>query len=495
MIKKVKKEKSIYDRVKQDKSVVRVKWLLEFAPQSWNGYLTENLQTLLRTNNAEVMELTLDWIERLNIAESRNALLYAEQHMEDRKRNRVRILIDRYNHITPPPDRALVESKMSSIKWEDRLFALTALLKKPELLKHGILNPLLKDNDFQVRISAIRLIGVYKLTEYTQELLELLDDDRFYAFAWNSLHKMSSEILSSLDKVFNKPDVSRRKLERVIRLIALSESDERINYLVGKLNRSEDFILRYTLKSLAESDFRPYEQTRIRLKEILFKYTGMAAWNMSVLESCQFNKLNPELVKAMDLEYKQAYQVIFYTLSVLHGRSAIGEIQRNIESGIAESIGYSIELMDLFIDEDIKEWLFVFFEAGRKTNRIKKLQMSFPVSLLRGEALLHAIINRDYNYINTFTRVLAIKELEKLKNYTVGETLIAQLFNPDDIVAESSVQQVIKHDPDILADVIPRLPDKRREQIISILERKTTRRFGDSLETYRYLKKCLHNSD
>jgi hypothetical protein len=490
-----KKEKGLLEKINQDSSDNVVKWLLEFAPQAWNGFITDNLQTLLSTKDPEVKELTLDWIEKLNITESRNALMHAEQQPDERKSYRIRTLIDRYNHITPFPDLKLIETKMNSIKWEDRLFAVTALLKKPELIRHGLLKPLLKDNDFQVRISTIRMTGLFKLVEYAPELISFLETENFYPFAWNSLNKMSSEILPLLDKTLNRQNLSPKMRLRVMRLVAESESEEKVNYLVSRLNQKENRILNFMLKSLADSDFRPYEQTRIRLKELLHENTGIAAWNLATLENCQYSKVNPELIRAMEMEYNKAYQTIFLILSVLYGRKTIDEIQKNIKSGSTESIGYSIELMDLFIDDDVKEWLFIFLEAGRKANRIKKLQASFPVVQLRDEALLHGIINRDYHYIDTFTRVLAIKELEKLKNYSVGEVLIAQLFNPDDIVAETSVQQVIKHDPDILADVIPRLPEERRGHIINILERKTSRRFGDSLEIFRYLKKCLYKPE
>lgn len=486
-----KKARGFYERVTRDKPDKWILWLLEFAPQSWNGFITDNLRSLLLSRNSEIMELTIDWIENLNVAESRNVLLFVEQQLEVRKTKRIRFLIDRYNHITPQPDREFVEAKITSIKWEDRLFAITALLRKPELLKHGMLIPLLNDNDFQVRISTIRFIGTSRLTEYTHDLLELLESERFYPFAFNALDKMSAEILPALNRVYRNPDNSGKLILRVTRLIASADSEEKVNYLADKLDRNELDVIKVILESLILIDYRPYEHTRIKLQAILHKFTSLAAWDLSILESCRLERVNPELIRAMELEFRKAYKLIFLVLSVLYGKKAMEEIERNINLGTPESIGYAIQLLDLFVDEEIKPGMFTFFRNIKRKNRIRKLQDEFPVSAYSGEDLLHAIINRDYNFIDTFTRVLAIKELEKLKNYTVSETLVAQLFNPDDIVAETSVQQVIKRDPDIMADVLPRLPSERRRFIYDVLERKTTKRFGDSLETLHYLKKCM----
>jgi hypothetical protein len=148
------------------------------------------------------------------------------------------------------------------------------------------------------------------------------------------------------------------------------------------------------------------------------------------------------------------------------------------------------ELLEMVVDNENKEWLIALLNDIPVGRKIYILQAHFPITILQGEELLNAIINRNNNYLNHYTRILAIRELENLENYKIGGTLVCQLFNPDPLIAEESVLMILKHDPDVLADIIPRLPDDRQEYFSKILEGTTGKRFGQEFYIFKYLRKC-----
>ena len=60
--------------------------------------------------------------------------------------------------------------------------------------------------------------------------------------------------------------------------------------------------------------------------------------------------------------------------------------------------------------------------------------------------LLIQIINRDYNHINRWTKVLALYRLSSIEGTEVGNDLIANLFNPDPMLLQTAGWVIYKLD-------------------------------------------------
>ena len=172
----------------------------------------------------------------------------------------------------------------------------------------------------------------------------------------------------------------------------------------------------------------------------------------------------------------------------MYDNTTIAQIKTNIETGSAESIGYSIELLDLFVEESIKPNLFIILEYGSEINKIQYLQSEYPIEILREENIIHAILNRDHNYLDTHTLILAIEETSKISGYKVDNNLIAHLFNPDLLVAEITAQHMFLLNKELLFSIFPRLGEARRTEIELYISKLGEKANGSYLNIFEILK-------
>ena len=458
--------------------------ILEFAPQTWNGFISRNMKPLLSGTDS-LRTLTLGWISRLNIFESQNLLIDIEKSSDKKSKGIFRSLIERFKLKTSELNIETINKLAHSQLPDDRLKALVAIGKSSEEQAGSFLPLLLKDNVTDVRISAIRLVGQMKMLDYGPALIDMLDHKVYYPFAFNSLVPIVDDFLDKLDQSFNKSTSSEKLMIRIIRLMSKSETDKAIPYLLTKLDQPLSRIHIESFKALVKLDYIPDLQFRQRLIEHLYKLIGVTAWNISIKQSLREGSFSDELIDALEAEIGSSYNHVFITLSLLYDTKTIAQIKSNIETGSGESIGFSLELLDLFVDESIKANLFAILEFSNETSKIQNLQSEYPIEILHNEKIIHAIFNRDYNYLDTYTLILAIKETSKIKNYQADNNLIAHLFNPNLKVAEIATHQMFLLNKEVLYSVLSRIELQRRLElatIISNLEEKDNKYSKDNFE-------------
>ena len=447
----------------EEKSGDELEGILEFCPQAWNGFISRNLHKLLDTPG-KIREMTLDWIDRLNLDDSQDIIEKYKDQLDNPLKKQINQLLLRFR-----PGKKVLDDKNLSILIEssdpeDRLRALLAIDNEPGRPDNfQFLTLLMRDTDLRVRISAIRVAGRGKYTEFAGRIIDLLEDDVYYPFAFSALHAMGDTVLEKLDNAFNRSSASSLLMNRILNLIILLETGETIPVLVRKLEQPETSIHRKVLKRLGEMDYTPDETTHQRLSEYLHKIIGITSWNLTTRVSLKESDFSEELVKCFDREIVENYELIFDILSVMYDAQTIRQINLNIETGSTESIGYSLELLDLFVDENIKHGLFALLEDSSDNTKIAALQTEFPVEMLHGEDLLHSIINRDYNFLHTYSRVLALRELISISNYKPGDELVAHMFNPDIRVARVAAASLCILDREVFESVLDRLGEKRKE--------------------------------
>ena len=75
--------------------------------------------------------------------------------------------------------------------------------------------------------------------------------------------------------------------------------------------------------------------------------------------------------------------------------------KENILEGTTESITFAVEMMDIFVEEELKPKLIPIMDELRIGERLAKLQNYYPPEDFESyQDLLLQVINRDYNRIN-----------------------------------------------------------------------------------------------
>ena len=433
-----------------------LKNMLKLLPQSWDGYISSNIESLLKTND-EVQEITLDWIDRLNIVEAQNLLISAEKKIASPEKSILRNLIDRFNIKQNDFKTEHIKKLAKSELPQNRLKAITAIHKSEDPVYSAQLLALLRDAIPSVKIAAIRTTGKLNLIDLSPVLIDMLDDPGYYSFAFHALKSMNISILTGLEQGYNRTGISNKEKIRIIRLIADCNASETSKYLLNKIEEQNPDILLEVLKSLQKIAYQANEFYANRLFQVLHRMVGITAWNLSVQYSVRDNKLGEELDHAFDEELKQNFDIIFAILSLVYDAQSIYHIRKNLESGTSEGIGFAIELLDIFVHDSVKPYLFPLLEDTSVIEKINRLQTEYPLEVMNSIEIIDGIINRDYNYIHPLTRFLAMKSIRKVKNYKLNFSLIAQLFNPDLAIAEMAALTCFLLDQNIFDGVSKRL--------------------------------------
>jgi AAA family ATP:ADP antiporter len=461
--------KSIMSKAVDQNKRVELKNILNFLPQSWNGFISSNIDNLLSADD-EVQTIALSWVGKLNIVESQDQLISVESKIPVAEKSILRKLINRFNIKKTDFKSEQIKKMAKSENPDDRLKAITAIRKSESNEYSPLLMALLRDAVPSVKIAAIRTTGKLNLLELSATLIDLLADPDYYSFAYHALKEMDQNIISRLEQGYNRTGISNKEKIRIIRLMSDSDSPELAKFLLNKIEEQNPDILIEVLNTLGKTGYQANEFYANRLFQVLHRQVGITAWNLSVQYSVKENKLGDDLYNAFDEELKSNYDIIFAVLALLYDPQSVYHIRKNLESGTSEGIGFAIELLDIFVHETVKPYLFPLLEDTSVIDKINSLQVEYPLEVLKSVEIIDGIINRDYNYIHPLTRFLAIKAIEEVKNYKLSNDLIAQLFNPDLAIAEMAAIESYNLDDQVFERLGKRLGKSKATHLRSIVE-------------------------
>jgi hypothetical protein len=194
------------------------------------------------------------------------------------------------------------------------------------------------------------------------------------------------------------------------------------------------------------------------------------------------------LKDAIDEELKANYVLLYLLLSLAYDSKSVMHVKENIESGTAEGTSYALELLELFVDEEIKPKLFPIVEDISLIEKIKQLQNFYPVEKLSFDELLISIINRDINFVNVWTKACAINAFSENNIKEIPKDLIAHIFNPNEMLRETAGIVINSINSDNYSLVSSRLNLSYKEDLDNTIEMLSTTHNHLYVEKTAFLK-------
>ncbi|KPK86794.1 MAG: hypothetical protein AMS27_04260 [Bacteroides sp. SM23_62_1] len=358
---------------------------------------------------------------------------------------------------------------VKSARAEDRIKVAKFLLEKDTFNHLPTLNTLLRDNDPDVRIAAIQVAAHHQVFETIPVLIDHLST-RYYRFAYDALLQMGDNAIDSLENAFYRTGVSDQALIRITRIMGQLHTSGADVYLINKINHHNRRIALQAIDSLREKEYRADDQGIQKIIQASRLVLALLAWKLAAQYTIRENEMGPYLEKAIDEEISSDFDQLFFLLSLAYDPKSIYHIRENLETGTSESIGFAIELLDLFVAEELKPVLFPVLEDTAPLEKIRQLQVEFPVEILAPYDLVIALINRDPNYINPYTKACAILTLDYLEDIKVSNDLIAQIFNQDHLHSQLAAWKLYRMDKDVFESVTERLDTERKELLSHQME-------------------------
>ncbi len=428
--------------------------------------LRNTLSGMLKSASEKIRRLGLRKIEELAIPLSGEDLKERIERESKGKNNDIAGSLlkrmEQYRNRNLSDDEMLLLAK--SANRDERLVVAMILFELKEFNHHAILNTLLRDPDPVVRGAAIQAAAFWKVSEACPVLIDFLQSP-FYRQAFDALITIGEGAVESLEQSYYKSGIGQKALNRITRILGRIGGPEAQRFLIAKINYQNREVETIAIQALLNLHYQADEAHLQRILDGIRSSVQQIAWNLAAEYTVLENELGPSLEKAFGEETRTAYDRMYNLLSLAYDPNSIHHIRENLESGTSEGIGFAIELLDLFVAEEIKPVLFPVLEDTSTAEKIKQLQVEFPVVIMEPMELLIGIINRDPNLLGSCTKAAAIDAFGKNEAAKLTDDMLAQVFNPDEMLSELAALQVSRMDRPSFERVLSRLPSENRNRM------------------------------
>ena len=373
--------------------------------------------------------------------------------------------------------KSRIQKLTRSTNANDRHYAAELLLHTSKDECTSFLIELLNDTEPKVRHTAIKTSIKKNNPEVINAVIENLGNPVFSNQAMNALVLIGQDTLTALDSSFYRSGQSTQMMLRVIQVIGRIGGQRAREILWSKIDYPNKIVVSQVLLSLGECGFKAGISQITRIKYAIESDIADISWNLSAIQEVGDEGFSQQMKSTLRWEIQNDIEHIYMLLTMLYDTRSIQLVKENIDSGTTEGITYAIELLDVFLSEQLKQRVIPLLDDLTDTERTHKLEIYYPRVKLDSKLVLKFLINRDFAQSNRWTKACVLFQIGILKITDFKLDLIAQLFNPDTLIREVSAWALYQLDAHEYELNTTRLGEtsKRELDTLIIHSRKMTR--------------------
>lgn len=347
-------------------------------------------------------------------------------------KNDLQLIIQNDGDIT----KTRIQRLSRSTNPDDRHYAAELLLHTTAEECISFLIELLNDAEPKVRNTAIRSATKKWNAEVIIALIENLGNPVYSNQAMNSLVLIGAKALPLLDNAFYRSSQSTHVILRIIQVIGRIGGQRAKDILWGKIDYPNKIVVSQVLLSLGECGFKAGMSQVTRIKYAIEADIADIRWNLSAIQEVGNDGFNRQITSSLRLEIQNDIEHVYMLLAMLYDTRSIQLVKENIDSKTTEGITYAIELLDVFLSDQLKQRVIPILDEITDSDRINRLDVFYPRVKLDSKLVLKFMINRDFTQSNRWTKACVLYRigLEKISDFKMD--LIAQMFNPDALIRE-----------------------------------------------------------
>jgi predicted outer membrane protein len=366
------------------------------------------------------------------------------------------------------PEKLMKLSK--SPKQQDRILAAKLLRKLVSQKTIFILLELLRDADPKVRFEALQTARKTRRVETWPVLIEMLSSPLYSHHAAAALKGAGDRVLTTLEAAFHKSGQSDLVMLRIVQIIGQIGGDQALQLLWRKADYPDKRIVKQILYSLRYINYRAQGREARDVMSLLETEISKTMWNLAAVEELPKIPDFEFLRQALREEIAQNYDQITMLLSILYDPQSVELVRENIESGDPDNIAFAMELLDLFVDQELKPKLLPLLDDSSPEDKLRALQLFYPRENYTPIQVINYVLNRDFNLNNRWTKVCAIHAAAFMPDFRISRGLIAQVFNSDRLLQETAAWVVYNKDRRIFAEIRERLPQRDKKFLDSSIQ-------------------------
>jgi len=366
------------------------------------------------------------------------------------------------------PEKLLKLSK--SVRQSDRILAAKLLRKLVGPRTIFVLLELLRDVDPKVRYEALYTARKVKLPETWPVLIELLNSAVYSHHAAAALKEAGESALPTLEAAFHKSGQSDLVMLRIVQIMGSIGGKYALQLLWKKADYPDKRIVKAILYSLRFINYHAEGREAREVINLLENEMSKTIWNLAALHELPEGKEFFFLREALQEEVQDNYDQIYILLSILYEPRSVQLVRENIESGDPDNIAFAMELLDLFIDAELKPKLIPLLDDIDVPEKLKQLQIYFPRESYNPIQVINYVLNRDFNLNNRWTKACAIYASAYIADFRISRGLVAQMFNADKLLQETAAWVIYNKNKTEFKIIAERLPLKDKKFLDSSIE-------------------------
>ncbi len=435
--------------------IFSLKLMERFEP----NIIKSNLNELLTNGDKHVRKFALDKVEKVKEVRSNIALNL------NGKVDEIENILKQGIELQHKSSRDQFKELISSEDRANRLYAINSIKNYLNYENAYLLLDFLSDTDTEIRSLALQLIVEVPKVEFYPILLENSQNTTFNEVATQSMINIGHKMFPYLESVFYKTKQDVRLMLKVVQVYGFVGGSEATELLWNKIDYPDKKVVAQVLVALGKCGFKAKNEQITRIKLSIQGDIGNYVWNLAALEVIADQKNSETLLLAIREDNQHIVNHVFMLLSMIYDPHSIQLVKENIESKTSEGIAYAIELIDVFLSDDIKEQIILLLDDLGDSEKLNKFQNHYPQSDLTFFETLKHLLNRDFNQISRYAKINAYLYIGKMKLKNFNLILIANLFNADWLIKECAAWTLQQSDPDAYLENIKRLSPQEQIQL------------------------------
>lgn len=365
--------------------------------------------------------------------------------------------------------KARIQKLAKSSNPNDRHYATELLLHASREVGIGFLMELLNDTEPKVRLTAIKTATKRYNHEVIFALVENLGSPIYANQTMNTLVVIGEESLHALETAFYRSGQNTQVMLRILQIMGRIGGQRAKELLWNKIDYPNKVVVSQVLLSLGECGFKAGPLQAVRIRYAIEADIADIRWNLSAIQEVGDDGFNKQIKTSLRWEVLNDIEHIYMLLAMLYDTRSIQLVKENIDSGTADSITYAIEMLDVFLEDQLKQKVIPVLDDLSDADRISRLDHFYPRVKFDSKLVLKFIINRDFTQSNRWTKACVIFQIgiQRIEDFKLD--LIAQLFNPDRFISEVSAWALFQINPDEYRHHVRRLGDRVRRELDELI--------------------------
>ncbi|HAS45833.1 MAG TPA: hypothetical protein DCS93_35455 [Microscillaceae bacterium] len=340
-----------------------------------------------------------------------------------------------------------IEQLTQSKLFLERVFGAILCNYADDSIKTRLLNKLFRDPVALVRYYAVAASANTNNNLLHNFMIEKLREPQYSNAAFAAIVATGENIFQALDSAFYATGQKEIVQLRIVQAYGWIDSPKAVDLLLSKINYPNQNIGSMALEMLGKSGYTLEGNKAVPVRVELEEVCAVIIWNMVASGVLNASSCSDILKDALLSEIEYNYEKIYSLLSLLYDTNKVALIKVNLQSGDPEKAEFAFGLLDMTLEDDMKPMILPILSVSDFEEKIFRTRYVLPTTddMDKKDVLLH-LVQRDYKWVNRWTKACAIRELLQEGSSENVELLVSNIVNPDIILSEIACEALFKLD-------------------------------------------------